>query len=351
MQPPPRIYPSVQLRSFSTALAIFAASFFAGSGAKAEPSAAALAELASETCVLSGGTRADVEAIATAKGWRKSDGPASNAQDPLEASWEVVILPGTLTTVRVGQSILNEDIVDVCTVVVEAGQIPFAALQPELTRRLPLKRETPPGPDGWSKIFEFYSLQPSDSAPGAIATQLARPAHLLVHFNPSGIVHSIQISAAARAPAIAADVAPLAEAIHELCVKTGGTASAMRFAADVKGWQLILDGQFVTRWRKSAQTPAGGHAFTVERSNSASPNCSVRSLTPRFTHDELVSALQKLVNLEQEQDEKNGLRRWQLFGIAPSVPPTTLPAGASRYTLGVYSNHYGVVLNVRFWAR
>jgi len=351
MQPPPRIHPSVQLRSFSTAVAIFAALFFAGSGARADPSAAALAELASEICVLSGGTRANVEAIATAKGWRKSDRPANNAQDPLEASWEVVTLPGTLT-VRVGQSILNDDMADVCTVEVETGKIPFAALQPELTRRLPLKRETPPGPDGsakaWNKIVEFYSLQPS--APGDIATQLARPAHLLVHFNPSGVVHSIQISAAARAPAIAADVAPLAEAIHELCVKTGGTASAMRFAADVKGWQLILD-RHVTRWRKSAQTPSGGHVFTVERSNSASPNCSVRSLTPRYTHAELVSALQKLVNLEQEQDEENGLRRWQLFGIAPSVPPMTLPAGTSRYTLGVRSNHYGVVLNVRFWAR
>ena len=347
MQPPPRNYPSVQLRSFLTALAIFAALFFAGSGANAEPSAAALAELASETCVLSGGTRADVEAIATAKGWRKSDRPASNAQDPLEASREVVTLPGTLT-VRVGQSILNDDIGDVCTVEVETAKIPFAALPPELTRRLRLKREPPPGPDGWSKIFEFYSLQPS--APGDIATQLARPAHLLVHFSPSGIVHSIQISAAARAPAIAADVAPLAEAIHELCVKTGGTASAMRFAADVKGWQLILD-RHVTRWRKSAQTPSGGHVFTVERTNSAWPNCSVRSLTPRFTHAELVSALQKLVNLEQEQDEKIGLRRWQLFGIAPSVPPMTLPAGTSRYTLGVSSNHYGVVLKVRFEAR
>ena len=306
MQPLPRIYPSVQLRSFSTALAIFAVSFLAGSGAEAEPSAAALAELASETCVLSGGTRADVEAIATAKGWRKSDRPASNAQDPLEASWDVT-LPGTLT-VRVGQSIMNEDIVDVCTVVVGREQIPFAALKPELTKRLPLKRETPPGSagsaKGWNKIFEFYSLQPS--APGDIATQLARPAHLLVHFSPSGVVHSIQVSAAARAPAIAADVAPLAEAIHELCVKTGGTASAMRSAADAKGWQLILDGQFVTRWRKSAQTPSGGYVFTVERTNSALPNCSVLSLTPRFTHAELVSALQKLVNLEQEQDEKIG---------------------------------------------
>ena len=29
----------------------------------------------------------------------------------------------------------------------------------------------------------------------------------------------------------------------------------------------------------------------------------------------------------------------------------TLPAGARRYTLGVYSNHYGVVLKVRFEAR
>ena len=295
MQPPPRNYPSVQLRSFSMALGIFAALFFAGSGATAEPSAAALAELASETCVLSGGTRADVEAIATARGWRKSDRPANNAQDPLEASWEVVTLPGTLT-VRVGQSILNDDIADVCTVVVETGQVPFAALQLELTRRLPLKRETPPG-YGWA---EFYSLQPS--TPGDIATQLARPTHLLVHFSPSGVVHSIQISAAARAPAIAADVAPLAKAIHELCVKTGGTASAMRFAADVRGWQLILD-RHVTRWRKSAHTPSGGHVFTVERTNSAWPNCSVRSLTPRFTHAELVSALQKLVNLEQEQDE------------------------------------------------
>jgi hypothetical protein len=256
MQPPPRIHPSVQLRSFSTALAIFAALFFAGSGANSDPSAAALAELASETCVFSGGTRADVEAIATAKGWRKSDRPASNAQDPLEASWEVVTLPGTLT-VRVGQSILNEDIADVCTVEVETGKIPFAALQPELTRRLPLKRETPPGASGWAAIGD-YSLQPS--APGDIATQLARPAHLLVHFSPSGLVHSIQISAAARAPAIAADVAPLAEAIHELCVKTGGTASAMRFAADVKGWQLILH-RHVTRWRKSAQTPSGGYVL------------------------------------------------------------------------------------------